>query len=116
MRDPRGGHTSGDVPLDHLPQVSDRAAAGAFRHGVPTVVTTIPCEPHMHVKFGTNRSIPLLAYAVWSDGRCTPIFPWPAHGQIRACGVDERGWALVVVPPTSGLLESVQVVDSDGRG
>lgn len=113
MRDIQDGHTSGEVPYEHLPVVPSRRALGKtykpptqVREPVAppdttgvTVVTTIPAEPHMHVQFGTNRPLPVLAYAVWSNGRCTPIFHWPALGQIRACRLNETGWALLVVWP-----------------
>lgn len=118
VNDPRGGHTSGEVPYDYLPVISERPAAGykppthvrppvapPNSFGRPTysgvtVVTTIDPEPHMHVQFGLENPLPVLAYAVWSNGHLTPIFHHPARGQIRACGVGETGWALRLVPPT----------------
>lgn len=76
------------------------------------VVSTVPAEPHMHIQFGMDTPVPVLGYAVWSDGQMTPMFHWPQHGQIRAVSPRETGWALRVIPPKN----DPQTVDAPQDG
>lgn len=67
MRDLRGGHTSGDVSVDRLPQVSDRPGAGDLAwHAV--LADDIPAdEPEVVTRAEIFDLIAQGAFAEWQN-------------------------------------------------